>query len=278
MASPVAAQPASRTVAIRAETSSPLNVRPTFDNGYLVVYEGEGFSVFAPDGSHAFRVARPSGTAWSNVAVDSDGTAASALRQGIHNGIWVFDQSGARKRYIDTGAFIPGQVCFAPDHSIWTTGAMPRKSLGTVPEYSVLRHFSGEGEPLGEFLPRSSFEKSDIEPATAFGGGWGLRVANGRIGAFFHFGDRRYAVWVEVGLDGREIGRWPVNIGGHPAAFTQSGDVYASTESGVFQLDRKSRQWKPVASLGDGLLGAKDDSLVFLSRGDTVLRYIDLPH
>jgi hypothetical protein len=41
LASQVTAQPSSRTVAIRAETLSPLNVRPTFDNGYLVVYEGD---------------------------------------------------------------------------------------------------------------------------------------------------------------------------------------------------------------------------------------------
>jgi hypothetical protein len=123
LTSPAIAQPSSRTVGIRAETVSPLNIRPTFDNGYLVVYEREGFSVYAPDGSCAFRFTRPRGSV-VNVAVDLDGTAAAALHQGISRGTSVFDQIGAQRRYIDTGVFIPGRVCFASDHSIWTTGAI----------------------------------------------------------------------------------------------------------------------------------------------------------
>jgi hypothetical protein len=273
------AQEGNRTVAIRADTVSPMNIIPTFDNGYLAIYEPGGFSVFAPDGSVVFHFVGPRGQLVVNVAVDWDGTAAAAVHNGTDGGIAIVDRTGTEKRFIKTGAFTPSQVCFAPDHSIWTTGAIVRTRAAPAPDYSILRHYSRAGESLGEFLPRSSFSKTDIEPVNVMVGGWGLRIANGRIGAYMHFGGRReHALWVETGLDGKEIGRWGADIDGHPAAFTQNAEVYARIVGGVAKLDRATATWNPVPMLtADGLVGSLGGSLVFLGRGDTVLRYVEMP-
>jgi hypothetical protein len=268
-----------RSVAVRAETVSPMNILPTFDNGYLVAYERDGFAVYAPDGALAFRTTKSGRQGVVNVAVDVDGAAAAAIESPDQkNGIAVFEPNGAEKRFIRTGEFIPSQVCFAPDHTIWAIGEIKRYRDQPAPEYFILRHFSREGDSLGQFLARSSFENADHAPATVIVGGWGLRIANGRIGAYLTFGGgRKLAQWVEADLNGKELGRWSADFDGSPAAFTQNGDVYARTIAGVLKLDRATRQWNPVSTPGRSLIGAMNDTLVFLSPGEGVLRYVDLP-
>src|ERR1700686_2135677 len=64
---------------------TPLNTTPTFDHGYLVVYDWDHrIDVFAPDGALMYSVAaKVPGSDWANIengAIDEDGTLAAAVR------------------------------------------------------------------------------------------------------------------------------------------------------------------------------------------------------
>ena len=98
----------------------PLNTTPTFDHGYLVVYDSDHrLNVFAPDGTLMYSVAaKVPGSDWAlieNGAVDSDGTMAAAFR-GVSSvgvpgggGIALFDRTGSQIRFLDTGSYLPTQ-------------------------------------------------------------------------------------------------------------------------------------------------------------------------
>ncbi len=99
---------------------APLHIMPTFDHGYLVVYDrDQSVDVYASDGSLRYKasVHGPDGSeAWiQNAAVDADGTLAVTVKyppschvaglgliQLHHGGIAIFDQSGVQTRVIDT--------------------------------------------------------------------------------------------------------------------------------------------------------------------------------
>jgi hypothetical protein len=192
----------------------------------------------------------------------------------------LFDRTGAQMRYVDTGLYLPTQVCFAPDHSIWTIGWQGHEALGKNEDYFVLRNYSQDGGQLGAFLPRSSFE-DEPDPVGPMIGAWQLRTSNSRVGAIFFASSivglwqkSRSAVnWVETDLKGKETGRW--NFAGRSLlAFTQSGAIYGQ-EHDVAVFDRATSSWRPVAGMPDGhLLGADGDSLVFSLRGQNILRWV----
>jgi len=199
---------------------TPLNDVPTFDHGYLVVYDLDSrVDVFAPDGTLMYRVpAKVPGTDWAaieNAAVDSDGTMAAAVRAGSAaghasgGGIALFDRKGTQIRFLDTGGYLPTQVSFGPDHSIWTIGGLAGNAANLAADYSTLRNYAQDGRELGEFLSRSSFPYGkDLEVGEPLiqpmMGGWELRVANQRVEVILH----RAHLWVQTDLNGHEEGRW----------------------------------------------------------------------
>jgi hypothetical protein len=268
-----------REVSFRGADLAPTNTRPTFDHGYLAVYGRDKIDIYAPDGSFSFSFAPPHGGLTMSVAVDADGTVAAAIGfvpTGYGPGIAILDRTGALQTYVATQPYSPTQVCFAPDHSIWTIGSA---RLAETQDYFVLRHYSREGKELGAFLPRSTFDKAEaVEPGESYVGAWSLRAAKDRIGAYLHSVDRKMrAAWVEVGLDGKELGRWkfPEGFGGSPSAFTRSGAIFAADQYGLFLLDRSTGMWNPVSPASDGrLLGADGDDLVFWIRDQARLRYV----
>ncbi len=173
---------------------SPLNIAPTFDKGYLAVYEpAHTIALYGPDGSLAYRAtAQVPAAKWTNVvnaAPDNDGSLAIAVEYQLEKlhagGVAVFDPTGHQTAFIDTGAnWSPTQLCFGPDHSIWAMGWRDLYSPKTSSvDYFVLRNFARDGRLLGAFLPRSSFEQEPVGPIV---GGWQLRSANGRIGGLFY--------------------------------------------------------------------------------------------
>jgi hypothetical protein len=254
---------------IRYQTDSlrPLNMPPTFDHGYLAVYERGGVGIYVSSGTLQYRIPNPLNGSISNVAVDKDGTAATSVSFGSNRGaVWVWDSSGLNTRKIETADYVPSYVAFAPDGSIWTTGTQRRAKPPLDTDYLILRHFSREGELLGAFLPRSSFnsEPEPAEPVTALPA---LRIASGRIGMYFSGGGRKHGTWVETDLNGKELGRWLVNVDGYPAALTESGAVYTRSTGITYMLDRATGAWilAPVTSLGT-LVGAAGDALVFADR------------
>jgi hypothetical protein len=264
-----------RVVQYKADSLSPKNIPPTFDNGYLVVYgygfhtthhfpgEGVGEGIYAPDGSLAYTIPQYS----PNVAVDTDGSSAAALPAGDNKGgIALFDPAGLQIRFIDTGQYWPCYVSFAPDHSIWVTGGWT-SNRGNEPKY-ILRHFSRGGEELGGFLPSASF-KGSFRPVGPISGTSGLRVTNDRIGVFLNYGGwANEWMWVETDLNGKEIGRWKLQT--YPTALAPSGAVYAQEQGNVLRLDHATGKWTPVSVPFYGkLLGADGEALVFLDRTES---------
>jgi hypothetical protein len=150
----------------------------------------------------------------------------------------LFDRTGAQIRFVDTGLYLPTQVCFAPDHSIWTVGWQGPEAIGKNEDYFILQNYSQDGQQLGAFLPRSSFD-AEPDPVGPMTGAW----------------------------------RWDF-AGRSLLAFTQSGAIYGQ-EHDVAVFDRATTNWRPVAGMPDGhLLGADGESLVFSLRGQSVLRWV----
>jgi hypothetical protein len=209
---------------------TPLNITPTFDKGYLAVYQSaDTISLYRPDGSLAHQAtARAPYSTWNhvvNAAPDADGSIALAVEYNIgksrRGGVAVFD----------TGEdWWPAQVCFGQDHSIWAIGWRGLGGRDTGADYFVLRNYARDGTALGAFLPRSSFEQDPVGPMT---GGWQLREANNRIGALFYRSSalplgakRRIGQWIEMDLHGNILRKVDV-----PKkivwAFASNGALYA---------------------------------------------------
>lgn len=253
-------------VSYQAENLTPGNIRPLYDNGYLVVWGLGNASVYTPEGSLAYVIPGPGkGRSMTNVAVDTDRTAVVAVHDSERGGLSIFGPTGAPVGFIDTDRFQPAYVAFAPDHSIWTTGGYEPHSRDDQPDYFMLRHFSRDGKELGAFLLRSAFGSEAVSRAI---GRSDLRIANNRIGALLSYlGHRDEALWVETDLEGKELGRWKTRSI-WPVAFTSSGALYGEGESGIFEFDRAASQWKPVSISAPGrLLAADGESLVFVTRG-----------
>ena len=260
-------------VAIQGDMA-PLNIFPTFDHGYLATYGRDGIAVYAPDGSLAMEIVRPTDGSFGNADIDADGSVVAAINRGgsRKGSIAIFSPKGTAVGEIVTGAYQPTQVCFAPDHSIWALGDEDLLPENERTNYSLLRHYSRSGELLGEFFPRASFPaNANTGPHVGF---WGLRIAGGRIGLRLDRGapDGR-PLWLEANLDGEEIGRWTAPFAGEPAALTASGNVYSQTLTEITVLDRATGTWKPIPqSSNDRLLGADGDTLVFVIRGMNAIR------
>jgi hypothetical protein len=272
-----AAEPV-REVSYRGADLTPTNTRPTFDHGYLAVHDFKKINIYAPDGSFAFSFGSPRGGLIASVAVDTDGAVAAALGYVPSDrgpGFIVLDRTGAVKADVATGPYRPTQVCFAADHSIWTIGMVRTPE---TPDYFLLRHYAREGQELGAYLAHSSLKQTgDLQPAMYHVGGWNMQAAKDRIGAYLNYGNHEERVWIEVGLDGKELGRWkfPAGFHGAPSAFTQSGAVYSQAEEGLFLLDHSTGNWNPVPPPSDGrLLGADGDNLVFAIYAEGRLRYL----
>jgi hypothetical protein len=262
---------------------APLNILPTFDRGYLAVYEPEEtIALYGPDGSLAYRaIAQVPGEpvhSINNATPDADGTLAIAIEHRVDKspggGIAVFDPTGIQSAFIDTGTdWLPTQVCFGPDHSIWTIGWRGLNPPATSSaEYFVLRNYTRDGRLVGAFLPRSSFEQDPVGPII---GGWQIRSANGRIGALFYatsvlpFGaERRTPEWIETDLRGNIVRR--VNMPQRTIrAFSGDGSLYAlGYHGGYTVLDPTVNSWRIVPGATEGnLLGGDGSSLVFQIRG-----------
>jgi hypothetical protein len=271
---------------------TPRNITPTFDKGYLFVYDTHKIGVFGPDGSHLYDVAADVAKAKvvniDNAAADADGTIAGAVEYSFdgttrteHGGIVVFDSSGKQVRFFDTGLYFPTQVAFGPNHSIWTLGWPGSQARRWPDDFLILRNFSQDGQELGAFLPRSSFDPHP-DPIGPIVGLWQLRVLGNRVGALIYGSSvyrpdestRSAMLWVETDLTGKELGRW--SIGGEfaPEAFTQSGGLYTRMGGSLSIFDRDMKTWRKVAAPAEGiLLGADGDSLVFL-QGTNTLRWV----
>lgn len=113
----------------------------------------------------------------------------------------------------------------------------------------------------GEYLPRIDFD-SEHSPAVPITGGWNLRAAHDRLGAFLYRTKQTWE-WIEMDFSGSIIGRWTDFRSHSQTAFTLSGNLYRQSRDGIAVFDRASSTWNRVADPAGGtLLGADGDDLV----------------
>ena len=262
---------ASREVIYQGDLA-PLNITPTFDHGYVIVWDRnidgdtslKRISVYAPSGVLAFRtnIQAPGHPylSLSNGAVDTDGSVAVVFRE--PGGFTLLDKGGQQTRTVLTGAYVPTQICFAADHTIWLAGSV----FGSQ-DYGILRRYSLDGKQLGEFLPRSVY---DLSPAQSIGGN-ALRAANDRIVTLLErasdSGGPPTMEWFELDLAGNVIGRPGTHRFFFPWALTPDGTIYAREGgSQLLVFDRAAGAWKVstlIRPANGRLAGADENGLVY---------------
>ncbi len=253
-----------------------LPVGALYSNGYLLSWDNPDYTQFTLYGRNAKpafsapeRMEDSSSVMW---AVDSDGVVAGAyrpphLREGR---IDLLDLTGNVIGIINTGSYIPQQLVFAPDHTIWT--ASYNAENDGAQDFSVLHHYARTGEELGQALSWSQIASDLRHPVIdSIRGGQLLYISNDRIGwnATLHLGPR---TWVEVSFSGVLLGKYELKttdgLSLWPVAMTAGGKVYArifKSHSARFAvLDRSKGIWqKVVGDPGGALIGSEGDKLVF---------------
>lgn len=268
---------------------------PAFDKGYLLaIAQGSAaVDLYDPAGHFFLHLMAQAPEGGSNLhvsdaAIDVDGTIAVSASYtsgvGRASGLLFFDRGGKQIRFIDTGRYVPLHVCFAPDHSVWTLGWQRdayHADHADEQDYFLVHKYSWEGKELGAYIRRSGYAKPGLEPGTGHGGGWTIRTAKDRTGAFLFPGMvSDDAVWIELDFKGNLLGSWHTgkpSSGGY--AFTESARLFRTrivapdgpktVKIFLDELDRATSVWKTVESYDDPstnygwLLGADGENLVF---------------
>lgn len=253
----------------------------TYSNGYVLSWDSPQytqFTLFGRNGKPAFslpeRVGDSSPIMW---AVDSDGMIAAAygLAHSREGRIDLLDLTGNITSTINTGCYIPLQIVFAPNHTIWTASFKPANKDSH--DFDVLHHYARSGQELGTALPWSRTGAALEHPVVGtLLGGQLLFIANDRIGwnATLHTGPR---TWVEVSLSGDLLGQYTLKttdgLALFPVTMTADGNVYARITGKVPSarfavLDRSKGVWQKV--IGDppgALIGSEGNNLVFSNLG-----------
>ena len=272
---------------------------PRFHRGY-VYYLGEGrpsqLRLYAPDG-HVALVADVQGPGGSpldltGLAIDTDGTIAVSYgdtRNGNRGGIEFLDSTGKRTGGIDTQRYLPGNLCYAEDHSLWSFGWQHDKDdpgRADRQDYMLVRKYSG-GKQVGAYLPRSGFP-GGLEPGSDSWQEMRITVAHDRVGVLAWRETSDDLEWVDLDLNGNLIGRWRFSGRSEPSyAFTSDGNLYAlrlvdgdAKNRRLAVFDRASSVWKEIETPIDGALyGADGDELVFAGweHGPMRLRWFKQP-
>jgi hypothetical protein len=250
-----------------------------YSNGYLLSWDSPQyaqFTLYGRNGKPAFSLPEQMDASSSVMwAVDSDGVVAAAygLPHSKEGRIDLLDLTGNITSTIDTGSYIPLQIVFAPDHTIWT--ASFNAANKGAEDFNVLHHYARSSEELGEALSWSQTGGDLKHPVvgTLFGGQL-LFVANDRIGwnATLHPGPR---TWVEISLSGDLLGQYTLKttdgLALFPVAMTADGNVYARIvkfQSARFAvLDRSKGVWQKMVGDPQGaLIGSERNNLVFSNR------------
>ncbi len=259
-----------------------------YRNGYLLSWDSPQYTevtLYGRDAKPAFSAPERAGdSSFIMWTVDSDGAVAGAYRSPhmIEGRIELLDLTGHLTRTIDTGSYIPQQVVFAPDHTIWTDGYNAGND-GTQ-DFNVLHHYARNGTELGQALSWSQIAGDLKHPVIeSILGSQLLYIANDRIGwnATLHPGAR---TWIEVNFSAVLLGKYELKttdgLSLMAVAMTASGNVYAKifkSHSARFAvLDRSKGIWRKVAGDPGGvLIGSEGDNLVFstLDRAWTTLTF-----
>ncbi len=189
-----------------------------------------------------------------DIAVHDDGTyavaaGAAAGESGAYL-IWL-TATGEVRRYQKTSPFVPREIDFAGDGSLWVAGSIVDHSIRNPedqPNHDILRRYAPDGTLLQTALDRDSFVNLTWQHPAAQG--IFIKVHPDRIGFYSQVANE----WVELDPDGAILGRWP-GVSAHPGeriggfGFLPDGRVYVSHRRlGVYRtrystLDKLTRDW-----------------------------------
>lgn len=190
----------------------------------------------------------------------------------------------SRKVVVQVWPYVPLVVTITPDGGMWTIGYVkPADNLG-ISEYNVLKRFDSSGK----LLAAKSVEAKGIYDHRRDAADHSLmRSSRDRVGWLTNANE-----YVEFGLDGLELGRFPPPPGPRPEVFdttlavSDDDKVLVGTRDGdglrVWSLDRRERSWKPLELRGGKLtrwatLGFDGGTVVVIDgrhiSGATVARY-----
>ncbi len=248
-----------------------------YSHGYLLSWDSPWyaqFTLYGPDAKPAFSAPNRTDSYQVSWAADSDGVEAAAyspnhVREGH---IDLLDHTGVVISTINTGSYIPQQVAFAPDHTVWAACFNAERQPGQ--DFNVLHHYARTGEELGQALSYAQIGGDLKHPVIENPRGLQfLYTANDRIGwnEALHTGSR---TWVEVSFSGELLGKYelktPDGLSVMPLTMTASGNVYAMIfkprgEARFAVLNREKGVWEKVVGDPAGLLiGSEGDNLVFM--------------
>ncbi|MCC6586847.1 MAG: hypothetical protein IT168_09165 [Bryobacterales bacterium] len=268
---------------------------PAYDKGHLLfLTEQKAFEVWRPNGYERFlaTVDNLHGAGAMSAAVDSKGRLAVSFAylgpNGFGAGIAYFDNTGRQTALIDTGKYLPAHVTYDHTGALWTFGWM-RGDSGDgreAEEYMLFRKYV-DGKETGRYISRSLFPKG-LAPGAGQHGGWRLRAAADRIGAFAFVGQSSATQrWIEINLDGQLLGQYSTDDDfGGGTAFTGDAQLYRriyakpTKASHLQRLDHTSGTWQTVDTQAHDaiLLGAEGKQLVYgEAQGPIRLQWIDQP-
>jgi hypothetical protein len=283
------------------------SISPLFRRGFVVMFPPGaapgthppissvmyGFSVYAPDGSFAFKkdIEVPDGSqpVVRDVDFDTDGSVAVAASaeggpSGSVMGILLLDRTGRQTVFFNTGRYFPESVAIAPDHSIWTLGWQMAADHAPYPDrqdYMIVRQYSADGKKTKECLPRSSFP-AGLEPALG-GPSVHIQVTHDRVGILASSGKTGgNAEWIELDLDGNLLNRSRADsVMPNIAAFAEDDHVYlGGYTKDVYTVDAASHAWRPIPEHEGTFMGVEGNSLVYRQRrnaGPIQLRWFNEP-
>jgi hypothetical protein len=248
-----------------------------YSHGYLLSWDTPSyaqFTLYGRDAKPAFSALERTDSYQVSWAADSDGVAAAAYSptHQKEGHIDVLDQAGIVIGTINTGSYIPRQVAFAPDHTVWAAcynaGSLPGQ------DFNVLHHYARTGEELGQALSYAQIGGDLKHPVIESPRGLQLlHIANDRVGwnEALHTGSR---TWVELSFSGDFLGKYelktPDGLSVMSVAMTASGNVYAMIlkpigEARFAVLNREKGVWEKVSGDPGGVvIGSEGDNLAFL--------------
>ncbi len=258
---------------------------PGFQNGYIFFLDHTNVQLFAPAGYPKFvtvlQIPNAENTSAQGLAIDSDGSAAVSVgyrtADGFGGGIVFLDRYGRQTGFLNTGLYMPSNLSYAEDHSLWSFGwerDPVKPDRATRQDYMMVRKYTPDRKEAGRYLARSLFPKG-LEPGGSRWQRLSIAVAKDRVGLLARSGENSSLTeWVELNSDGTLIRRLRLEHGGDPnvnLAFTSDGLLYRQAfGSGQLEvLDRNKPEWKIAEkSPGRKLMGADGALLVFSNTGD----------
>lgn len=182
-----------------------------------------------------------------------------------------FGQGGEAQAIMRTDDFVPRQISFSPDGTLWALGGEFDAQRMRLPECNVLRQYSSSGKLIRSALPSAG---PLFTPKLRTINGARLAVSSETVAVWFPHNNQM----VEISSKTGELVRQAAGPVGEECIFlglTSSGSAFltCSTESRDItrEFDAESKQWKLVPGLDGAILGAEGEQLVL--RGPAGIRW-----